>query len=66
MTNMFATNASVRLAGMADYNRRERPAKPALTRAGIVTQSDTTPMVGAIVHPATEGGAEEKTQGRAR
>jgi AcrR family transcriptional regulator len=33
---MFATNASVRLAGMADYNRRERPAKPALTRAGIV------------------------------
>jgi len=33
---MFATNTSVRLAGMADYNRRERPAKPALTRAGIV------------------------------
>ena len=38
----------------------------ALTRAGIVTQSDTTPKVGAIVHPATEGGAEEETQGRAR
>ena len=37
-----------------------------LTRAGIVTLSDTTPMVGAIVHPATEGGAEEETQGRAR
>jgi moderate conductance mechanosensitive channel len=37
----------------------------ALTRAGIVTPSDTTPMVGAIVHPATEGGAEEETQGAA-
>jgi small-conductance mechanosensitive channel len=35
----------------------------ALTRAGIVTPSDTTPMVGAIVPPATEGGAEEETQG---
>jgi small conductance mechanosensitive channel len=35
----------------------------ALTRAGIVTTSDTTPMVGAIVHPATAGGAEEETQG---
>jgi moderate conductance mechanosensitive channel len=35
----------------------------ALTRAGIVTPSDTTPMVGAIVHPATAGGAEEETQG---
>jgi small-conductance mechanosensitive channel len=34
-----------------------------LTRAGIVTQSDTTPMVGAIVHPATAGGAEEDTHG---
>jgi small conductance mechanosensitive channel len=38
----------------------------ALTRAGIVTQSNTTPMVGAIVDPATEDGAEEATQGRAR
>src|SRR6476620_352010 len=38
----------------------------ALTRAGIVTQSSTTPMVGAIVDPATEDGAEEATQGRAR
>jgi small conductance mechanosensitive channel len=34
----------------------------ALTRAGIVTPGDTPPMVGAIVHPATAGGAEE-TQG---
>jgi AcrR family transcriptional regulator len=35
---MFVTNASVRLGRMADntYNRRERPAKPALTRDGIV------------------------------
>ena len=35
---MFVTNASVRLRGMADnsYNRRERPAKPALSRDGIV------------------------------
>ena len=35
---MFGTNASVRLDGMAEstYNRRERPAKPALTRDGIV------------------------------
>jgi AcrR family transcriptional regulator len=33
---MFVTNLSVRLAGMVDYNRRERPAKPALTRDGIV------------------------------
>ena len=37
-----------------------------LTLAGIVTQSATTPMVGAIVDPGTEGGAEEETQGRAR
>jgi small-conductance mechanosensitive channel len=37
----------------------------ALTRAGIVTASDTSPMVEAIVHPATEGGAEEETQGGA-
>jgi small conductance mechanosensitive channel len=35
----------------------------ALTRAGIVTVGDTTPMVGALVHPATAGGAEEETQG---
>ena len=35
----------------------------ALARAGIVTAADTTPKVGAIVHPATEGGAEEETQG---
>jgi AcrR family transcriptional regulator len=32
---MFVTNASVRLPGMT-YSRRERPAKPALTRDGIV------------------------------
>ena len=31
----------------------------ALTRAGIVTPADSPPMVGAIVHPATTGGAEE-------
>ena len=36
------------------------------TRSGIVTPSNTTPMVGALVDPATEGGAEEETQGRAR
>ena len=35
----------------------------ALTRAGIVTPADSPPMVGAIVHPATTGGAEEETQG---
>ena len=35
----------------------------ALTRAGIVTPSDSTPMVEAIVHPATAGGAEAETQG---
>ncbi|MEO3756809.1 mechanosensitive ion channel family protein [Mycobacterium sp. B14F4] len=37
----------------------------ALARAGIVTHGDTaaTPMVGAIVHPATAGGAEQETQG---
>jgi small-conductance mechanosensitive channel len=35
----------------------------ALTRAGIVTPGDTAPMVGALVHPATAGGAEEETQG---
>ncbi len=31
----------------------------ALTRAGIVTSADTAPMVGALVHPATAGGAEQ-------
>jgi small conductance mechanosensitive channel len=35
----------------------------ALGRAGIVTPADAKPMVGAIVHPATAGGAEEETQG---
>lgn len=35
----------------------------ALARAGIVTPADSTPMVGALVHPATAGGAEEETQG---
>jgi small-conductance mechanosensitive channel len=36
----------------------------ALRRAGIVSPSDgSSPMVEAIVHPATAGGAEEETQG---
>ncbi|WP_167104797.1 mechanosensitive ion channel family protein [Mycobacterium sp. DL592] len=35
----------------------------ALARAGIVTSGDSTPVVGALVHPATAGGAEEETQG---
>jgi len=36
----------------------------ALRRAGIVAPSDgSTPMVEAIVHPATAGGAEDETQG---
>jgi small conductance mechanosensitive channel len=36
----------------------------ALRRAGIVSPTDrNTPMVEAIVHPATAGGAEEETQG---
>jgi len=36
----------------------------ALRRAGIVSPSDSAaPMVEAIVHPATAGGAEEETQG---
>ncbi len=35
----------------------------ALTRAGIVTPADSAPMVGALVHPATTGGAERETQG---
>ena len=38
----------------------------ALRRAGIVSPTDGThPMVEAIVHPATAGGAEEETQGTA-
>jgi small conductance mechanosensitive channel len=36
----------------------------ALRRAGIVSPTDgSSPMVEAIVHPATAGGAEEETQG---
>ena len=36
----------------------------ALRRAGVVSQTDgNSPMVEAIVHPATAGGAEEETQG---
>jgi moderate conductance mechanosensitive channel len=35
----------------------------ALNRAGIVSSSGSAPMVGALVHPATAGGAEEETQG---
>src|SRR4051794_31242253 len=36
----------------------------ALRRAGVAAPTDgTTPMVEAIVHPATAGGAEEETQG---
>jgi moderate conductance mechanosensitive channel len=35
----------------------------ALTRVGIVSPNEPAPMVGAIVHPATAGGAEEETQG---
>jgi moderate conductance mechanosensitive channel len=35
----------------------------ALSRAGIVSPGESSPMVGAIVHPATESGAEEETQG---
>jgi small conductance mechanosensitive channel len=37
----------------------------ALRRAGIVTAASEVPTVGAIVHPATAGGAEEQTQGPA-
>ncbi|GAT07453.1 mechanosensitive ion channel family protein [Mycolicibacterium novocastrense] len=38
----------------------------ALRRAGIVSPTDgATPMVGAIVHPATTDGAEHQTQGSA-
>jgi small conductance mechanosensitive channel len=37
----------------------------ALRRAGVVSPTDgNTPKVGAIVHPATAGGAEDETQGR--
>lgn len=35
----------------------------ALSRAGVVTAADAPPAVGAIVHPATAGGAEDETQG---
>ena len=34
-----------------------------LGRAGIVSPTEASPMVGAIVHPATATGAEEETQG---
>ncbi|WP_193043733.1 mechanosensitive ion channel family protein [Mycolicibacterium baixiangningiae] len=37
----------------------------ALRRAGVTSPADGVPMVGAIVHPATAGGAEEETQGPA-
>ena len=37
----------------------------ALRRAGVVSADGQSPMVEAIVHPATTGGAEEETQGRA-
>jgi AcrR family transcriptional regulator len=42
LTNMFVTNMFVRLSGMParhaePRSRRDRPAKPALTRAGIIT-----------------------------
>ena len=36
----------------------------ALRRAGVVSADGQSPMVEAIVHPATTGGAEEETQGR--
>ncbi len=36
-----------------------------LAQAGIATNSDSSPMVGALVHPATAGGAERETQGPA-
>jgi moderate conductance mechanosensitive channel len=35
----------------------------ALGRAGVVSADGQSPMVEAIVHPATAGGAEEETQG---
>jgi len=34
-----------------------------LAKAGIATNSESSPMVGAMVHPATAGGAEQQTQG---
>ncbi len=34
-----------------------------LAKAGISTTADSGPMVGAVVHPATAGGAEAQTQG---
>ena len=37
----------------------------ALGRAGIVSASDPSPTVGAVVHPSTATGAEEETQGPA-
>jgi small conductance mechanosensitive channel len=35
----------------------------ALSRAGIVSTGESSPTVGAIVHPATASGAEQETQG---
>lgn len=36
-----------------------------LARAGIATNAETSPVVGALVHPATVAGAERPTQGPA-
>lgn len=38
----------------------------ALARAGIATSAESQPVVGALVHPATAGGAERETQGPAQ
>lgn len=38
----------------------------ALARAGIATSAESSPVVGALVHPATAGGAERETQGPAQ
>jgi moderate conductance mechanosensitive channel len=38
----------------------------ALARAGVVTPADAPATVGAIVHPATNAGAEDETQGSTR
>ncbi|MCW2654889.1 MAG: MscS Mechanosensitive ion channel [Mycobacterium sp.] len=47
-----------------DVGRRLRlKVVAALSRAGIATPGAHPPTVGAMVHPATEGGAEEETQG---
>ena len=47
-----------------EVGRRLRQAVVAvLRRAGIATPGAPPPKVGAIVHPATESGAEEETQG---